>query len=135
MKTILSLPSYQRHTSAAAVIRAMQRLFRNPARHIRGPFFSAAPGNGTEDQFGEGCPAEEAVSACAAGAKDLLSRSTGTRIAVRRALNHACVQLSEEKALPEWTDNYVSVSDGIGLPALRLVMARAIRNLRAVGRA
>jgi hypothetical protein len=130
VKPISKLSFMQGARSPIAAVSALIRLFSNPKRHIRGPFFATTPSNGRIDQpYGLGSE-EAAVSACASGALMILFKDepftdapTATRERTRRAL--------EDAASRVYGDNMIAVSDGKGRAAFLRVAKAARKELRA----
>lgn len=126
MKTILSLKSFRVQTTPVRAIAAVLRLFANPKRHVRGPRMSKLPGNGRKDSYaGEVFSPGNAVSACAAGAVELV---TGANVALQNEVGAALSKAADEIY---GDDGYITTSEDRGLAAFRRVAKRALKDLRA----
>jgi hypothetical protein len=127
MKPIMKLKSFAQYDTAAGVVAAMQTLFENPKRHLRGPYFSRSPGTGKVAQYGDDYTSPKvAISACASGARQLFaatSMSDAERERLYEALQRAAHELYPQRP------HYILVSEGLGLKALRRVLARALKLL------
>lgn len=130
MKPISKLAMYKKATTPIELLRAFLRLTNNPKRHLRGPMYSSAQGNGKPYQAeGSCCDGEQAVSACAMGALNLL---------VARGHSDAYMTTKSElhitsNILYPYDNGFIDVSDDRGLKAIRRIAKSTLtRLLKAV---
>ncbi len=126
MKPVSQLALDKKATTPAQLLKAFLRLTKNPKRHLRGPMYSSKPGNGKSYQMeGSCCDGEEAVSACAMGALNLLV-----------ARGHVHVYMDTKSLLNATANNlypsnpgFIDVSDELGLRAIRRVFQKTLDRL------
>lgn len=128
MKPISSLKAFRSGTTATGIIAAFLSVISNPKRHLRGPFLGTKPGSGKiqcDIENGNG-KTSDAVCGCASGILGLVAArgSALHNIEARTALDTAAVRLYPDSF------GFVSVSDGIGLRAIRKVAKAALADLR-----
>lgn len=121
MKPILSLKRFRaQQTTGLALLKAMASLFSNAKRHLRGPMYSAVPGNGKRSQFNVGTVSknkDNVVSCCVYAAEVLL----GTHEAMMQA-DHIFARANPKIV----GDAMITTSEHKGLRALRRGLRKAI---------
>lgn len=128
MKPIVSLKGFKPQSTGLGLLKTMERLFRNPKRHLRGPMYRNLPSDGRKTFEGESATRSTAICACAYGAQ-LMFEAEGS-IAIRES------DELFEAANKTLGRNIISVSER-GLRVFRPALRRAIKlgEQRAVGRA
>ena len=125
MKPISQLAIYRSARNIEETLQGFLSLTQNPKRHLRGPRFSAKPGNGKLIEA-QNASYKSAVCGCANGLIDLIARG-GRRgnvaSATRQILNDKAFQMHFD------VDSFATVSDKKGLKAIRRVVKLALQDL------